>query len=61
MSEYKVLVQGIMSIINRDLPKAAEGLESQVNPLIDAGWRVQGGLTTVQAGGNIYLLQAMTW
>lgn len=61
MSEYKVSVQDITSIVNRDLPKAAKGLESQVNPLIDARWRVQGGLTTVQAGGNICLLQAMTW
>ena len=60
MSEYKVLFQDITSIVNRDLPKAVDGLESQVNSLIDAGWRVQGGLATVQAGGSIYLLQAMT-
>lgn len=60
MKEYTVVYQDITSVLTRDLPKAAEGLEAQVNQLIGEGWAAQGGLATVHAGANIYLLQAMT-
>ena len=59
MKEYKVVYQDITSMINRDLPKAVDGLQTQINALIGEGWVAQGGLATVQAGGSIYLLQAM--
>jgi hypothetical protein len=60
MSNYRVVYQDITSIISRDLPKAVEELQAQVNSLIDNGWIPQGGLATVHAGAGIYLLQAMT-
>lgn len=59
MKEYKVVFQDITSIISRDLPKAVDELQLQVNALIREGWMPQGGLATVQAGASIYLLQAM--
>ena len=59
MNEYKIVFQDITSMLTRDLPSAVDGLQTQVNQLIVAGWRIQGGLATVQAGGSIYLMQAL--
>lgn len=58
MSEYRVVFQDIPSVINRDLPKAVEGLQSQVDRWMGDGWKTQGGLTTVQAGGGRRNLRA---
>jgi hypothetical protein len=59
MTDYRVVSQNISSIIFRDVDKAATELADEVRQLMAAGWQPQGGLATVQAGGGIYLLQAM--
>lgn len=60
MMEYRVVVQNISSVFTRDVDKASAELSAQVNALLAEGWKPQGGLSTVQAGAGIYLLQAMT-
>lgn len=59
MSEYKVITRKVTTALLRDLPKAAVDLARDVNVEVAAGWRPQGGVSSVQAGVTVYLLQAL--
>lgn len=57
--DYQVVVQDVGSMLNRDVEKAAAEIAARVQALAAQGWAPQGGLATVEAGGGIFLLQAM--
>jgi hypothetical protein len=57
--DYQVVVQDVGSMLNRNVDKAVAELAAQVQVLVAQGWTPQGGLATVEAGGGIFLLQAM--
>lgn len=57
--DYQVVVQDVGSMLNRDVDKAAAEIATRVQALTAQGWTPQGGLATVEAGGGIFLLQAM--
>lgn len=59
MSEYKVIVKEVTSVIWRDLQKAAQELTLEVNTELSAGWEPQGGIASIEAGTGVYLIQAM--
>jgi hypothetical protein len=60
MSEYKVIVKEVTSIVWRDVNKAAEELAREVNAELSAGWEPQGGVASIQAGAGVYLIQALS-
>ena len=60
MSEYKVVVKSVSTLVWRDVQKAAEELAEDVNAEVSSGWQLQGGIASVQAGASVYLLQALT-
>jgi hypothetical protein len=59
MSEYKVIVKSVSTLVWRDVQKAAEELAEDVNAEVTSGWQLQGGIASVQAGASVYLLQAL--
>jgi hypothetical protein len=59
MSEYKVIVKEVTSIVWRDVTRAAEQLANEVNTELAAGWEPQGGIASIQAGTGVYLIQAL--
>jgi hypothetical protein len=59
MSEYKVIVKEVTSVIWRDVDKAARELTSEVNAELSSGWEPQGGISSIQAGASVYLIQAI--
>jgi hypothetical protein len=59
MTEYKVVVAEITSLLWRDVDKAAQSLSTEVAGEIAAGWEPQGGIASVLASTSVYLLQAM--
>jgi hypothetical protein len=59
MSEYKVIVKEVTSVVWRDVSKAAEELATEVNTELASGWQPQGGVASIQAGTGVYLLQAL--
>ena len=59
MSEYKVVVKEVTSVIWRDVDKAAQELSRDVNADLASGWEVQGGIASIQAGTGVYLIQAL--
>lgn len=59
MSEYKVVVKEVTSVIWRDVDKAAQELARDVNTDLASGWEVQGGIASIQAGTGVYLIQAL--
>jgi hypothetical protein len=60
MSGYKVIAKEVTSIVWRDVAKAAQELATEVNTEVESGWQPQGGISSIQAGASVYLLQAMT-
>lgn len=60
MFEYKVIVKEVTSVVWRDVNKAAEELASDVNAALSAGWEIQGGVASIEAGTGVYLIQALT-
>ena len=59
MTEYKVIVVEITSVVWRDVGKAADGLTKEVMTHIASGWEPQGGVASVEAGTTVYLIQAL--
>jgi hypothetical protein len=59
MSEYKVIVKEVTSVVWRDVLKAAEELAGEVSAELSSGWEPQGGIASIQAGTGVYLLQAV--
>ena len=59
MSEYKVVVKEVTSVIWRDVDKAAQELARDVSADLASGWEVQGGIASIQAGTGVYLIQAL--
>ncbi len=61
MSEYKVIVKDVTSVVGRDVNKAAQELAGEVNAELSSGWEPQGGVASIQAatGGRVYLIQAL--
>ncbi len=59
MSEYRVITQDVGSMMSRDVVQGATDLAIQVNQLIKEGWAPIGGISSVEAGTGIYLLQAI--
>jgi hypothetical protein len=59
MTEYKVIVKEVTSVVWRDVNKAADGLTEEVASHIASGWEPQGGVASVEAGSTVYLLQAL--
>jgi hypothetical protein len=59
MTEYKVVMAEVTSLVWRDVGKAAEALSKEVMNHIEAGWEPQGGIATVPTGTTIYLIQAV--
>lgn len=59
MSDYTVIVKEVTSIVWRDVNKAAEELAEDVKAALASGWEPQGGISSIQAGTGVYLLQAM--
>jgi len=59
MSEYKVIAREVTSVVWRDVHKAAQELTSEVNAELASGWEPQGGITSIQAGTGVYLIQAL--
>ena len=59
MSEYKVIVKEVTSIVWRDVQKASQELALEVNTELSAGWEPQGGAASIQAGTGVYLIQAL--
>lgn len=58
-SEYRVTVKEITSTVRRDVDKAARELATDVSAQLGAGWIPQGGVTSIQAGTGLYLIQAL--
>jgi hypothetical protein len=59
MSEYKVVVKEVTSVIWRDVDKASQELARDVNADLASGWEPQGGIASIQAGTGVYLIQAL--
>jgi len=59
MSEYKVIAKEVTSVVWRDVQKAAQELAIEVNAELSAGWEPQGGVASIEAGANVYLIQAL--
>jgi hypothetical protein len=59
MSEYKVVVREVTSVVWRDVEKAARELTDEINAALASGWEPQGGVASIQAGSGVYLIQAM--
>jgi hypothetical protein len=59
MSEYKVVVREVTSVVWRDVEKAAKDLADEVNAAMGHGWEPQGGIASIQAGTGVHLIQAM--
>ena len=59
MSEYKVMVKEVTTVVWRDVQKAAQELGAEINAHLSAGWEPQGGIASVEAGSSVYLLQAL--
>jgi hypothetical protein len=59
MSEYKLVVAEVTSMIRRDVDKAADALREEVNRELASGWEPQGGIASVQAGTGVHLIQAL--
>jgi hypothetical protein len=59
MSEYRVIVKEVTSVVWRDVNKAAEELATEVNAALASGWEPQGGLASIEAGTGVYLIQAL--
>ena len=59
MSEYKVIAKEVTSVIWRDVEKAAQELSQSVSAELTAGWEPQGGISSIQAGTGVYLIQAL--
>jgi hypothetical protein len=59
MSEYKVVVKEVTSVIWRDVEKASQELARDVNTDLASGWEPQGGIASIQAGTGVYLIQAL--
>ena len=59
MSEYKVIAKEVTSVVWRDLQKAAQELALEVNTELSAGWELQGGIASIEAGTGVYLIQAL--
>ena len=50
MSEHRVIVKEVTSVVWRDVQKAAKQLADEVNAELSSGWESQGGMASVQAG-----------
>jgi hypothetical protein len=59
MSDYKVVVKEVTSVVWRDVDKAAKELASDVSAELSSGWEPQGGIASIQAGTGVYLIQAL--
>ena len=59
MSEYKVIVKEVTSVVWRDVSKAAQELGGGVNAGLSSGWEPQGGVASIEAGTSVYLIQAL--
>jgi len=59
MSEYKVVAKEVTSVVWRDVEKAANELSADVSAALSSGWVAQGGVASIQAGTNVYLIQAL--
>ncbi len=59
MSEYKVVVREVTSVVWRDVEKAAKELTDEVNTALADGWEPQGGIASIEAGTGVYLIQAL--
>ena len=59
MSEYKVIAKEVTSVVWRDVQKAAHELAIEVNAELSAGWEPQGGISSIEAGTGVYLIQAL--
>ena len=59
MSEYKVIVKEVTSVVWRDVSKAAHELGGDVSTGLSSGWEPQGGVASIQAGTSVYLIQAL--
>ena len=59
MSQYKVIVKEVTSVVWRDVSKAAQELASEVDAELSSGWEPQGGVASIQAGTGVYLIQAL--
>ena len=59
MSEYKVIVKEVKSVIWRDVERAALELSQEVSAELTAGWEPQGGVASIEAGTGVYLIQAI--
>lgn len=57
--EYRVTHVDVGSMVSRDVAKAATELAERVNELLAQGWSPVGGVSSVEAGTGIYLLQAV--
>ena len=60
MSDYKVIVKEVTSVVWRDVDKAAQELATEVNAELSTGWAPQGGVASIQAGTGVYLIQALS-
>ena len=59
MSEYKVIVKEVTSVVWRDVQKAVQELGREISGELSSGWEAQGGIASVEAGTGVYLLQAL--
>jgi hypothetical protein len=59
MSEYKVIVKEVPSVMWRDVQKAAQQLADEVNSELSSGWQPQGGIASIEAGTSVCLIQAL--
>ena len=59
MTEYRVIVKEVTTIVWRDVQKAATQLADEVNAELASGWEPQGGIASVQAGSSVCLIQAL--
>lgn len=59
MKEYRVITQDVGSMMSRDVVQGAMDLSVKMNQLIQEGWTPIGGVSSVEAGTGIYLLQAV--
>jgi ATP-dependent Clp protease ATP-binding subunit ClpA len=57
--EYRIAMREAASTVRRDLDRAARELMQEVNAHLPSGWIPQGGITSIHAGGGIYLMQAL--
>ena len=60
MSDYKVIVKEVKSVIWRDVEKAAQELSQEVSAELTSGWEPQGGVASIEAGTGVYLIQAIS-